>query len=142
MNETLAVARSPRGAFHPRRVVAIAKGVALVRGKLSKAQVVAYLLADTLGIEILEGEAMRLGENATKDAVAAKDGAQKLRNVVWDLGVQSYFSLPHRVGVLHTQWRHRVVERHASACNLGKSSFTNSPSRCATRLSTWTPRGR
>ena len=61
------------------------KGVALVRGKLSKAQVVAYLLADTLGIEILEGEAMRLGENATKDAVAAKDGAQKLRNVVWDL---------------------------------------------------------
>ena len=35
------------------------KGVALVRGKLSKAQVVAYLLADTLGIEILEGEAMR-----------------------------------------------------------------------------------
>ena len=68
------------------RVVAIAKGVhALVRGKLSKAQVVVYLLADTLGIEILEGEAMRLGENATKDAVAAKDGAQKLRNVVWDL---------------------------------------------------------
>jgi hypothetical protein len=51
----------------------------------SVGQVVAYLLADTLGIEILEGGAMRLGENATKDAVAAKDGAQKLRNVVWDL---------------------------------------------------------
>jgi hypothetical protein len=76
--------RPARRAFWP-RVVAIAKGVALVRGKLSKAQVVAYLLADTLGIEILEGGAMRLGENATKDAVAAKDGAQKLRNVVWDL---------------------------------------------------------
>ena len=30
-----------------------------MRGELSKAQVVAYLLADTLGIEILEGEAMR-----------------------------------------------------------------------------------
>ena len=58
------------------------KGVALVRGKLSEAQVVAYLLADTLGIEILEEEAMRLGENATKDAVAAKDGAQRLKNVV------------------------------------------------------------
>ena len=28
------------------------KGVALVRGKLSKAQVVAYLLADALGTEI------------------------------------------------------------------------------------------
>ena len=50
--------RPARRAFWP-RVVAIAKGVALVRGKLSKAQVVAYLLADTLGIEILEGEAMR-----------------------------------------------------------------------------------
>jgi hypothetical protein len=39
----------------PRRVVVAAfdasKGVALVRGKLSKAQVVAYLLADALGTE-------------------------------------------------------------------------------------------
>ena len=56
------------------------KGIALVRGKLSKAEVVAYLLADALGIEILKEEAMRVGENASKDAVAAKDGAQKLKN--------------------------------------------------------------
>ena len=58
------------------------KGIALVRGRLSKAEVVAYLLADALGIEIIKEEAMRLGENATKDAVAAKDGSQKLKNVV------------------------------------------------------------
>ena len=44
------------------------KGIALVRGKLSKAEVVAYLLADALGIEILKEEAMigmRLGESAS-----------------------------------------------------------------------------
>ena len=58
------------------------KKVAPIRGELSKAEVVAYLLADALGIEILKEEAMRLGENATKDAIAAKDGAQKLKNVV------------------------------------------------------------
>ena len=58
------------------------KGVALTRGELSKAEVVGYLLADALGIEILKGEVMRLGENASRDAVAAKDGAQKLQNVV------------------------------------------------------------
>ena len=56
------------------------KGVALVRGELCKAEVVGYLLADALGIEILKEEAMRVGENASKDAVAAKDGAQKLKN--------------------------------------------------------------
>ena len=58
------------------------KDVALKRGELCKAEVVAYLLADALGIEIIKEEAMRLGENATKDAVAAKDGSQKLKNVV------------------------------------------------------------
>ena len=58
------------------------KGIALVRGELCKAEVVGYLLADALGIEILKKEAMRLGENASRDAVAAKDGAQKLQNVV------------------------------------------------------------
>ena len=36
------------------------KGVALKRGELCKAEVVAYLLADVLGIEILKEEAMRL----------------------------------------------------------------------------------
>ena len=54
---------------------------ALIHGKLSKAQVVAYLLADALGIEILPEETMKFGENATRDAIAAKDGAQKLKNV-------------------------------------------------------------
>ena len=58
------------------------KGVTLKRGELCKAEVVGYLLADALGIEILKEEAMRIGENATKDAVAAKDGAQKLKNGV------------------------------------------------------------
>ena len=58
------------------------KGVTLQRGELCKAEVVGYLLADALGIEILKEEAMRIGENATKDAVAAKDGAQKLKNGV------------------------------------------------------------
>jgi len=56
--------RLPPAAQQATRALVVAafdasKSVALVRGKLSKAQVVAYLLADTLGIEILEGEAMR-----------------------------------------------------------------------------------
>lgn len=57
------------------------KKVPLIRGKLCKAQVVAYLLADALGIELLPEEALKFGENAARDAIAAKDGAQKLKNV-------------------------------------------------------------
>ena len=58
------------------------KGVALTRGELCKAEVVGYLLADVVGIEILKEETMRLGENASKVAVAAKEGAQRLKNGV------------------------------------------------------------
>ena len=58
------------------------KGIALTRGELSKAEVVGYLLADALGIEILKGEVMRLGENASRDAAVAKDGAQRLKSGV------------------------------------------------------------
>ena len=53
------------------------KNVPIIRGKLCKAQVVAYLLADALGIELLPEEALKFGENAARDAIAAKDGAQK-----------------------------------------------------------------
>ena len=65
--------RLPPAASQATRALVVAtfdasKGIALVRGKLSKAEVVAYLLADALGIEILKEEAMigmRLGESAS-----------------------------------------------------------------------------
>ena len=58
------------------------KNVPIIRGKLCKAQVVAYLLADALGIEILPEETLKFGENATRDAITANIGAQKLKNVI------------------------------------------------------------
>ena len=57
-----------------------AKQVALVRGQLAREEVVGYLVADALGVELLKEEALRLGENARKAAIAAKEGAQQLKN--------------------------------------------------------------
>ena len=57
-----------------------AKTVKLTRGKLAREEAAGYILADLLGIELLPGEAMRLGESVRKAAIAAKDGESALKN--------------------------------------------------------------
>lgn len=56
------------------------KVIALIRGQLAREEVVGYLAADLLGIELLKEEALRLGESVRKAAAAAKDADTKLRN--------------------------------------------------------------
>ena len=77
--------RHPPAAQKPTNELAVAafeasKDVALIRGELAREEVVGFLVADALGMELLKAEVMRLGENARKAAIAAKDGAAKLRN--------------------------------------------------------------
>ena len=57
------------------------KDIKLVRGKLSREDVMGYLIADYLGVELLAEEALRLGASVRKAATAAKDGDNTLRNV-------------------------------------------------------------
>jgi hypothetical protein len=56
------------------------KDVTLIRGKLAREEVAGYLLADLLGIELLPGEALRLGESARKAALAFKGAESQLNN--------------------------------------------------------------
>ena len=57
-----------------------AKTVKLTRGKLAREEAAGYIVADLLGIELLPGEAMRLGESDRKATIAAKDGESALKN--------------------------------------------------------------
>ena len=54
--------------------------VKLVRGKLAREDAGGYILADFLGIELLAGEAIPLGDSARKAAGAAKAAEAALKN--------------------------------------------------------------
>ena len=56
------------------------KDMALIRGKLAREEVVGYLLADLLGIQLLPVEALGIGESARKAALAFKGADSKLKN--------------------------------------------------------------
>ena len=51
-----------------------------VKGLRAREEVGGYLFGDLLGIEILEPEALRLGENVRKAAMAAKDAESAIKN--------------------------------------------------------------
>ena len=56
------------------------KTIKVIKGQRAREEVVGYLFADLLGIEVLPAEVLRLGENVRKAAVAAKDGESALKN--------------------------------------------------------------
>jgi hypothetical protein len=56
------------------------KDVTLTRGQLAREEVVGYLVADLLGIELLPAEALRLGESARKAALTFKAASSQLKN--------------------------------------------------------------
>ena len=68
--------RHPPAAQKPTNQLVVAafeasKDVALIRGELAREEVVGFLVADALGMELMRAEALRLGENARKAAIAA-----------------------------------------------------------------------
>ena len=50
-----------------------AKKISVVRGRRAREEITGFLFGDLLGIEVLKTEALRLGENVRKAAIAAKD---------------------------------------------------------------------
>jgi hypothetical protein len=57
-----------------------AKKIKVIRGVRAREFVTGFLFGDLLGVEVLEPEALRLGENVRKAAIAAKDEVQALKN--------------------------------------------------------------
>jgi hypothetical protein len=57
-----------------------AKKVKVIRGVRAREFVTGFLFGDLLGVEVLEAEALRLGENVRKAAIAAKEQEQALKN--------------------------------------------------------------